>query len=163
MIMQAKMSSHVQARRSGKLEADAVDAAAMASELRALIGKLTRRLREQAPPGDLTWPQVLALGRLFRDGPTTLSTLARAENMRSQSMGAIVAPLEEAGLVVGAPDPADGRQTILSLTEKARALVRDNRMAKEDWLCRIIQAKLSPEEREELGRAIEHMKRIADG
>ncbi len=160
--MHVKMSSHARARRTGKLEAHAAGAAVLASELRALIGKLTRRMREQAPPGDLTWPQILALGRLYRDGPATLSTLARAENMRSQSMGAIVAPLEEAGLVVGAPDPADGRQTILSLTEKARAMVRDNRMAKEDWLCRVIQAKLSPGEQQELARAVEHLKRVAD-
>ena len=27
--------------------------------------------REQAPPGELTWPQVAAFGHLERDGPAT--------------------------------------------------------------------------------------------
>jgi DNA-binding MarR family transcriptional regulator len=36
--------------------------------------------------------------------------------MRPQSMGSAVALLEAAGFVSGAPDPSDGRQTILSLT-----------------------------------------------
>ena len=141
----------------------AEQASALARELRAISGKLTRRLREQAPPGDLTWSQVLALGRLYRDGPATLSALARAENMRSQSMGAIIAPLEEAGLVVGSPDPADGRQTILSLTRKARSLVLDNRMAREDWLFRVIQATLSRQEQDELATALRLLNRIVDG
>jgi DNA-binding MarR family transcriptional regulator len=137
-------------------------AAALASELRALIGKLKRRLREQAPPGDLTWPQLSALSLLEREGPATLTALARTENMRSQSMGAIIAPLEEAGLVVGAPDPSDGRQTILSLTERCRTLIKEHRMARDDWLSRIIQTKLSPEEQDELKRALELLRRIAD-
>jgi DNA-binding MarR family transcriptional regulator len=142
---------------------DADQASALARELREISGKLTRRLREQAPPGDLTWSQVVALGRLYRDGPATLSALARAENMRSQSMGAIIAPMEEAGLVVGSPDPADGRQTILSLTRKARALVQDTRLAREDWLFRVIQATLSPQEQDELAAALGLLKRIVDG
>ncbi len=63
------------------------------------------------------------LGRLERDGPATLTALARVENMRSQSMGAIVGPLEEAGFVAGAPDPNDGRQTVLSITALGRASI----------------------------------------
>ncbi len=110
-----------------------VRAGRLPSELRALSGNLKRRLREQAPPGHLTWAQVVVLGRLERDGPATLSALAlaRAANMRSQSVGAIVAPLEKAGLVAGAPDPSDCRQTILSLTEKSPTRIRD-RTARED-------------------------------
>jgi DNA-binding transcriptional ArsR family regulator len=86
----------------------------LASELRSVIGKLKRRLREQANLGDLTWSQLLVLKRLERDGPATVSTLARAERMRPQSMSANVSALEAAGLVTGGPDPKDGRQTILA-------------------------------------------------
>jgi hypothetical protein len=72
---------------------ESIEPAALAGEIRAVVGKLTRRLRDKAPPGDLSWSQAHALGRLERDGPTTLTALARSENMRSQSMGAIVGPL----------------------------------------------------------------------
>src|ERR1700734_2000509 len=93
-----------------------VRVATLAAELRAAIGKLSRRLREQAHLNDLTWSQISVLYRLERDGPATVTTLARAEGMRQQSMGANISALEVAGLVIGRPDPDDGRQTILSLT-----------------------------------------------
>ncbi|MDR3517888.1 MAG: winged helix DNA-binding protein [Azospirillaceae bacterium] len=143
-------------------DANAIHAAALAADLRVVVGKLKRRLREQAPPGDLTWSQAAVLGRLERDGPATLSALARAENMRSQSMGAIVAPLEAAGLVSGTPDPEDGRQTILSVTPKTSDWIRTNRKTREDWLFQLIQMKLSSPEREVLEKAMELLKRIAD-
>ena len=58
---------------------------------------------------------------VFGVGPA-LTALARMENMRSQSMGAIVGPMEEAGLIAGAPDPNDGRQTLLSVTALGQRL-----------------------------------------
>ena len=101
------------------------------------------------------------LGRLERDGPATLTALARMENMRSQSMGAIVGPLEEAGLLAGAPDPNDGRQTLLSVTALGRECIGENRRAREDWLAERIGAELTPEEQEELRRALALLERIA--
>jgi DNA-binding MarR family transcriptional regulator len=77
-------------------------------------------------------------------------------------MGATVATLEAAGLVKGSPDPADGRQTILSLTDACRELIKVHRAAKEDWLLRAIQTKLSPAEQEKLAAALELLKRLAD-
>ena len=47
-----------------------------AAALRSINGKLMRRLRESAPPGDLTWPQVSVLGYLVRDGAMTVTELA---------------------------------------------------------------------------------------
>lgn len=135
--------------------------AAMAGELRALIGRLNRRLREEARPGDFTPSQSSALGRLV-ESDLTLTSLARAEGMRPQSMRAIVAVLEAAGLVVGAPDPSDGRQVILSLSAEARETIEANRVAKEDWLFRTIRAKLSAGEQEQLAGSIELMKRLLD-
>jgi len=137
--------------------------AAIAAEIRSVVGKLTRRLRERAPPGDLSWSQAHVLGRLERDGPATLTALARSENMRSQSMGAIVGPLEGAGLVVRAPDPADGRQAILSVTERGQATIRENRRAREDWLSERIRAELTPKEQDDLSRALTLLDRIAKG
>jgi DNA-binding MarR family transcriptional regulator len=135
---------------------------ALAQELRALFGKLKRRLREQANVGDLTPSQVSVLLRLEKDGPATASSLARAEGMRPQSIGPIIAALEAAGLVSGAPHPTDGRQTILSLTAACRKLVQEGRTARQDWLSRTIQARLSPQEQEDLAVAVGLLKRFAD-
>jgi DNA-binding MarR family transcriptional regulator len=139
-----------------------VGAHLLAGELRVLLGKLSRRLRDQANPGDFTWSQKSVLIRLEREGPATVTTLARAEGVRPQSMGATVSTLEQAGLVTGSPDPADGRQTILSLTAKCREWIRASRAAKEDWLFRAIQAKLAPEEQQELANALPLLNRLAD-
>ena len=142
---------------------DSIDAArtsALATEIRALIGKLKRRLREQAGVGDLTPSQISVLLRLEREGPATTSNLARLEGMRPQSMGTLVAPLQAAGLVSGAPDPTDGRQTLLSLTDACRKSVQEGRAARQDWLTRSLQTRFSLKEQESLAEAIELLKRL---
>src|ERR1700744_6158079 len=97
--------------------------AALVQDLRAVLSKLKRKLREQGNAGDLTPSQSSVLLRLEKEGPATASALARAEGMRPQSMMPILAALEQAGLVAGAPAPDDGRQTILSLTKAFRTLL----------------------------------------
>ena len=141
---------------------EAARAVAVAGELRVVVGKLIRRLREQAQPGDFTWSQMSVLGRLERDGPATVTTLARAEGVRPQSMGATVSVLQGAGLVRGAADPADGRQTILSLTPACREMIKASRAAREDWLFRAIRTNLATAEQEELANAVELLKRLVD-
>jgi DNA-binding MarR family transcriptional regulator len=137
-------------------------ASVLAQNLRALLGKLKRRLREQAHVGELTPSQVSVLLRLEKDGPATASSLARAEGMRPQSVAPVIAALEAAGLVGGAPDPTDGRQTLFSLTDACRKWVEEGRTARQDWLTRALQARLSPQEQIELARAVELLKRLID-
>ena len=135
---------------------------ALAGELRISIGKLIRRLREQAHPGDFTSAQKSVLLRLDRDGPATVSTLARAESVRPQSMRVTVAGLETIGAVSGEPDPADGRKTLIALTPTFRKTIKASRAAKEDWLFRALQAQLSPQEQDELATAVKLLQRLAD-
>jgi len=137
-------------------------ASALAAELRALVAKLRRRLREQADAGDLTPSQVSAVLRLEKTGPSTTSALARATGVRPQSMAAVVDVLEAAGLVSGAPDPADGRRTLLSLTEACRTRLREGRAARQDWLTRALQQRFSPQEQDELAAAVQLLGRLAD-
>jgi DNA-binding MarR family transcriptional regulator len=133
---------------------------ALAGDLRALVGKLKRRLREQASAGDFTPSQLAVLQRLERDGAATVSSLARAEGMRPQSMGTVVAALESAGLLTGAPDPDDGRQTLWSLTDAFANGMRESRAARQDWLARTIEARLSGVEQTELAHAVELLQRL---
>jgi DNA-binding MarR family transcriptional regulator len=147
-------------RRTIPPEADL--AAQVANELRALMTQLKRRLREQASPGDFTPSQIAVLVRLEREGPGTVSSLARAEGMRPQSMGAVVAELAAAGLVTGTPDPDDGRQTLWSLTEASAAWVRERRAARQDWLSRTIAARLTADEQRELAAALDLLQRLVE-
>ncbi len=127
-----------------------------------VLGKLKRRLREHANKGDLSLSQLAVIGYLDREGPSTVTALARAEGVRPQSMGATVAALEEAGLVCGTPHPADGRQIILSLTAAAREWLEASRAAREDWLSQAIRSHLSPAEQEELAKAASLLRRIIE-
>ena len=145
-----------------KQKSNSGNASALAGELRILISQLRHRLREQTHLGDYTWSQTSVIIRLERDGPATVSALARAEGVRQQSMGATISTLEAAGLVKGSPDPVDRRQTILSLTDACREMIQASRAAKEDWLFHAIQTKLSPAEQEQLATDLELLKRIAD-
>lgn len=137
-------------------------ASTLAQELRAVFGKFKRRLREQSLVGDLTPSQVSVLLRLEKDGPATASQLARAEAMRPQSMAAVVSALEALNLIIGAPHPTDGRQTLLSLTDACRQWVREGRAARQDWLTKIIQTRLSVQEQGELATAVALIKRLVD-
>ncbi|HWD29736.1 MAG TPA: MarR family transcriptional regulator [Rhizomicrobium sp.] len=142
----------VQARRTS----------ALAQDLRALLSKLRRRMREQGQGRDLTPSQTSVLLRLEKDGAATASSLARAEGMRPQSIVPIIAALESAGLVCGKPDPKDGRQTLLSLTEACRISLEQGRAAKQDWLTRMLEARLSPAEQDKIVEAVALLKRLAD-
>lgn len=126
------------------------------------MGRLKRRLRDQAQIGDLAPSQVSVLLRLEKDGPATASSLARAEGMRPQSMAPVLNALKAAGLVSATPDPADGRQTLFSLTEAFRKSVEEGRAARQDWLARALQVRLSPQEQDEVARAVDLLKRLVD-
>ena len=137
-------------------------ASALTVELRAIFGKLKRKVREQGGQNDLRPSQVAVLLRIEKDGPAAVSTLARAEGMRPQSMSAIVTSLLEAGLVSGSPDPNDGRQTLMSLSRKCQKLFREGRAARQDWLTTTIQKKLSAQEQERLASAVNLLARLVE-
>jgi DNA-binding MarR family transcriptional regulator len=145
-----------------RLSSEPQQLTALAGELRAVVAKLIRRAREQADVGDFTNAQKSILLRLERDGPATVSMLARAESVRPQSMRITVAALEAAGAVSGRPDPEDGRQTFMSLTPAFLKALKIGRAAKQDWLFRALQAQLAPREHEQLAAAVKLLSRLAD-
>ena len=138
------------------------NASALADDIRLMMSGLKRRLREQNQSTDLTDSQKSVIVRLDRDGPTTVTTLAQAEGIRSQSMGATVASLEAMGLVSGAPDPTDGRRTILSLTDHCREILSEGRAARQDWLVRSLQTSLTAAEQDQLASLIPLLTRLIE-
>ncbi|WP_030982656.1 MarR family winged helix-turn-helix transcriptional regulator [Streptomyces sp. NRRL WC-3744] len=145
----------------GKGDGQGQDPLLLATDLRIVLSRLVRRLREQSTVGDLTKSQEAVLLRLERDGSSTTTELARAEGMRPQSMAKTVQALQEAGLVTGSPDPADGRRILLALTDTARDHFRTGRLAKDDWLTRAIQHSLTPEEVDLLAASVPALNRLA--
>jgi DNA-binding MarR family transcriptional regulator len=134
----------------------------LAAELRRVFTKLKRRLREQTQQSDLTSTQTIVLLRLEKDGPAPVSTLARAEGMRPQSMSAAVKGLLDAGLVKGSADPCDARQTLMSLTPKCKQWLQNGRAARQDWLSSAIESELNATQQAQLAAAIALMERLAN-
>jgi len=134
----------------------------LAAEIRAVYRKLKLRYREHGGGNNLTPSQVSVLLRLEMDSSATVSNLARAEGMRPQSMSAIVAPLQESGLVSGTPDPKDGRQTLMSLTPKCKKWLQEGGDVRQDWLATTISQKLSVHEQEKLLVAVELLARLVE-
>jgi DNA-binding MarR family transcriptional regulator len=137
-------------------------ASTLAAELRTVFRKLKLRLREHGGHSDLTLSQIAVVLRLEKDGSATVSSLARAEGMRPQSMSAVVTPLQESGLVRGAPDPSDGRQTLMSLTPKCLKWLQQGRAARQDWLTTRISQKLSVQEQVKLQAAVALLMRLVE-
>jgi DNA-binding MarR family transcriptional regulator len=58
---------------------------------------------------------------LYEEDGLQLGELARRSHLSKQTMTTLVRRVEGAGLVERAPDPRDGRATLVSLTPRARA------------------------------------------
>ena len=123
------------------------------------IGRVVRQMRAAAAQHELSLTESAVLARLGREGPATTAELARAENMRPQSMSAAVATLEERGLVERKPHPSDGRQTNIALTEKGAVVRSSTKDLKRAWLAQAT-ARLADEERQILSRAGDILKRL---
>ncbi|MDM0044463.1 MarR family transcriptional regulator [Variovorax dokdonensis] len=127
-----------------------------------LASQLRRRLRQEASAAEWSESQRAVLLRLERHDGASVTELAQAEGVRSQSMGATVASLIEGGWIKGEPDPADGRRTLLSLTPQTRKVLRQVRAAREDWLQHAIEARYSAAEQKQLATAVALLQRLLE-
>ncbi|MGO9976620.1 MAG: MarR family winged helix-turn-helix transcriptional regulator [Solirubrobacteraceae bacterium] len=131
----------------------------LAHELRETLGRVVRRLRAEPGP---SVGRLAVLGRLERDGPSSISDLAARERMRPQSMAQTVHELETACLVSRRPDPADGRRAFVELTLAGRDLLQTTRTRRETWLTEALERELDADERALVHDALALMSRIAD-
>lgn len=140
----------------------AQDSIRLAGHLRKAIGRLRRRMLREAGMGDLTTSQTAVLLRIEQDGPATISTIARAEGVKPQSMRATIGALEVAGYVERTADPVDRRQSLVSLTETYRRWIASGRAVREDWLIRKINGVLTLQEQALLTSAMPILDRLGE-
>src|SRR5579875_64897 len=93
--------------QAAQRRAQTPEAGEIASDLRAVLSTLIRRLRAE---NRFPLAHAAVLSRLEREGERCVSELAAAERVRPQSMAQTVADLEAEGLVQRRPDPADRRR-----------------------------------------------------
>jgi DNA-binding MarR family transcriptional regulator len=109
-----------------------------AARLRMAIVRTSRRLRQEAAEagGELTPTAVAALATVERHGPLTPSELAEIERVKRPSATRTLRGLTEVGLIDRAPDPADGRSALVSITAAGRERLRRLRGRKNAYLAR---------------------------
>lgn len=131
-----------------------MDTRALAGDLSLAVVRLARHLRGRRSDSQVSLTQLSAMSSLYEHGPMTPGGLAARERVQPPSMTRVIASLAEAGLVVRAPHPTDGRQIIVSLTDAGRALLADETSAREKWMTDRLAA-LDPEQRDLLRRSVD--------
>jgi DNA-binding MarR family transcriptional regulator len=131
-----------------------------AREIRVVVGRLRRRLKETYDSGDLTASQTSLLSRLDKDGAATASALAAAERVRPQSVAATLSVLDKRGLIERRPDPDDGRRQLVSVSPAGRVILNDHRRAGEEWLARALHERFTDSERHAVIEAMVLLERL---
>lgn len=138
--------------------AAAPDAAVEAAELRIIIGRLARILR-QHNPGGLTQGQLSALATVEVAGRLRMSELAAREGVAAPTMTRIVTALEELSLLIRVPDPADGRSSLVELTRAGEKQLEALRAGRNALLARRVDA-LPNADRDALRAAIPALEQL---
>lgn len=92
------------------------------ARLRAVIGRLSRRLRPTVAGSGLTPSQTSVLFTIVKLGPIRLSELARIEGVNPTMLSRIAALLAEGGLIHRSADPSDRRSAFLEATAAGRRM-----------------------------------------
>lgn len=94
----------------------------LSARLRAVIGKLSRRLRPTVAGSGLTPSQISVLFTTVRLGPLRLSELAEIESLNPTMLSRITAQLCDSGLIRRYADPGDRRAALVKATAAGRRI-----------------------------------------
>lgn len=132
----------------------------VAAALQLSIGLCLRGLRQAQAEDELTLPEASALKRLERTGPTTVTALAKEEQISVQSLGVTLAGLQTRNLLERCPDPDDGRRSILEITEAGRAALKDKDNARTELLVNALSSGFTSAELQQLMTAAPLIERL---
>jgi DNA-binding MarR family transcriptional regulator len=132
-----------------------------AALLRSAVSGLQRRLRAQDDNGNISPTGLGILARLLRTGVANATEIAELEHLQPQSLTRALKSLHDDGLIDRWIDEDDRRRTSLAITPKGEALLRETIRNRIAWLARVMESRLTPDERNTLRAAAPLMERIA--
>lgn len=134
-----------------------------AARLRAVIGKLSRRLRPTAAAtrAGLTPTRVSVLFTVVRAGPIRISQLATSEGINPTMLSRVVSDLADDGLLERASDEHDRRAAWVEATSAGRRLAERMRRERTDAVT-VALAGLNPDERRLIEDALSALEGLAE-
>lgn len=131
-------------------------------ELRIVVQRVARRIRNNRASGDLGDSQLSVLFHLEARGAVTPGELASLERISPPSMSRTVNALEEAGFVVRQRATDDARKVLVSLTARGEAVLAETRRLRSAWFSDEL-ASLSADERAALENALPALRKLSGG
>jgi DNA-binding MarR family transcriptional regulator len=92
------------------------------ARLRAVLGRLSRRLRPTLAGSGLTPSEISVLFTIVRFGPLRLSEVAEIERLNPTMLSRIAAQLSDAGLIRRSADPGDRRAALVQASAAGRRM-----------------------------------------
>jgi DNA-binding MarR family transcriptional regulator len=145
------MASHTASPPEAPEKAE--DPGRLAADLRLVIGRMARRLRQRGDSG-VTASLLSAMWTIERLKPVSLGDLAAAERVQPPSVTRHVAKLEEMGLVAREADGADRRVSRVTLTPEGHRLLDRTRRLRTAYLSARLRS-LPQDDRQALRRAVD--------
>ena len=155
------MDTEVVSATARRCDDHSVPPAELASRLRLVVMRLSRRLRQHAP-GDITPSQMSALATVVVEGRITLSGLAEAERVQPPSITRVVDVLVGRGLVTRTPSREDRRVAWVEPTAAGRELIEAVRRERDAYLAQRLRT-LSADDRAVLARAAVLLEQLRAG
>ena len=109
----------------------------------------------------LSFTTLSVLDTLAVNGPRRVTELVKTEQISQPGLTQLVTRLERDGLVERRPDPADGRASLVHLTEAGREIGEARREDRSRHLHHLV-VQLTPEERQAIAAALPALARLAE-
>lgn len=110
---------------------------------------------------ELTPTQLSVLSAVALLGPANPGSIATHEQVKPPSVTRMLNHLSDTGYVRRLPDPHDGRQVLVEISEEGHQRLAQERQRRDAWLQEQLDA-LSPSERDLLRAAAPLLQRLAE-
>jgi DNA-binding MarR family transcriptional regulator len=135
----------------------------LASELRTVVARLTKKLRKTSVTGQmLSLTERSTISALYQHKQLLPSELASMEKITSQSMSQVLNHLLGLGFITRTASQTDKRKVIISLTIEGERILLQVRSERDEWLANAIKKTFNEQEEALLRKLIAPLTRLVD-
>lgn len=135
----------------------------LASELRAAVTLLFKKLRKKAATGEsLSLTERSTMGLLYTHKQLLPNELAAMEKITTQSMSQVLNHLMQLGYITRTVSETDKRKAIIALSADGMAMIQQMRNERDEWLNKAISQTCTPQEQEMLRQLIQPLQKLID-